>query len=82
MAVSVHPSDQPGRDCLIADLQEMASQPAGGHPCPGHGRQPCRSAGHPARGPAERGGRVADSSQLLPRRPRGHPRPPGSPGRG
>eukprot|EP00969_Alexandrium_andersonii_P148660 6571196-Alexandrium_andersonii.AAC.1 len=27
MAVSVHPSDQPGRDCLIADLQEMASQP-------------------------------------------------------
>eukprot|EP00969_Alexandrium_andersonii_P190191 8402999-Alexandrium_andersonii.AAC.1 len=27
VAVAVHPSDQPGRDCLIADLQEMASQP-------------------------------------------------------
>eukprot|EP00969_Alexandrium_andersonii_P263733 11657159-Alexandrium_andersonii.AAC.1 len=27
MAVTVLPSDQPGRDCLIADLQEMASQP-------------------------------------------------------
>eukprot|EP00969_Alexandrium_andersonii_P203054 8973122-Alexandrium_andersonii.AAC.1 len=27
LAVSVHPSDQPGRDCLIADLQELASQP-------------------------------------------------------
>eukprot|EP00969_Alexandrium_andersonii_P165894 7330771-Alexandrium_andersonii.AAC.1 len=27
LAIAVHPSDQPGRDCLIADLQELASQP-------------------------------------------------------
>eukprot|EP00969_Alexandrium_andersonii_P045254 1987225-Alexandrium_andersonii.AAC.1 len=27
MAIAAHPSNQPGRDCLIADLQEMASQP-------------------------------------------------------
>eukprot|EP00969_Alexandrium_andersonii_P294616 13022651-Alexandrium_andersonii.AAC.1 len=27
MAATVHPSDQPGRDCLLADLLEMASEP-------------------------------------------------------
>eukprot|EP00969_Alexandrium_andersonii_P342367 15133854-Alexandrium_andersonii.AAC.1 len=27
VAVTVHPSDQPGRDCPLAGLQDMASQP-------------------------------------------------------